>query len=80
MYIIKLRKVTKRLNKEEDMNNLKFTRKSRRLTQKELARLLHMSTSTYIKKERNLDYFRVYEAMEVSKILQSDINYLFQNM
>ena len=32
------------------MNNLKFTRKSRRLTQKELANLLHMSTSTYIKK------------------------------
>ncbi len=80
MYIIKLRKVTKRLNKEDNMNNLKFTRKSRRLTQKELARLLHMSTSTYIKKERNLDYFRVYEAMEVSKILQSDINYLFKNM
>lgn len=80
MYIIKLRKVTKCLNKEDNMNNLKFTRKSRRLTQKELARLLHMSTSTYIKKERNLDYFRVYEAMEVSKILQSDINYLFKNM
>lgn len=80
MYIIKLRKVTKRLNEEDNMNNLKFTRKSRRLTQKELARLLHMSTSTYIKKERNLDYFRVYEAMEVSKILQSDINYLFKNM
>lgn len=80
MYIIKLRKVTKRLNKEDNMNNLKFTRKSRRLTQKELARLLHMSTSTYIKKERNLDYFRVYEAMEVSKILQSDINYLFKNI
>ena len=80
MYIIKLRKVTKHLNKEDNMNNLKFTRKSRRLTQKELARLLHMSTSTYIKKERNLDYFRVYEAMEVSKILQSDINYLFKNI
>ena len=60
------------------MNNLKFTRKSRRLTQKELAQLLHMSTSTYIKKEKNLDYFRVYEAIEVANILQSDVNYLFK--
>ena len=60
------------------MNNLKFTRKSRRLTQKELAHLLHMSTSTYIKKEKNLDYFRAYEAIEVANILQSDVNYLFK--
>lgn len=60
------------------MNKLKFTRKSRRLTQKELAHLLHMSTSTYIKKEKNLEYFRIYEAMEVADILNSDINYLFR--
>lgn len=60
------------------MNNLKFTRKSRRLTQKELAHLLHMSTSTYVKKERNLDGFRVYEAIKLANILQSDINYLFK--
>ena len=59
------------------MNNLKFTRKSRMLTQKELANLLHMSTSTYVKKEKNLDCFRIYEAMEIANILKSDINYLF---
>ena len=60
------------------MNNLKFTRKSRRLTQKELANLLHMSTSTYIKKENNIECFRIYEAIEVANILNSDINYLFR--
>lgn len=60
------------------MNNLKFTRKSRRLTQKELANLLHMSTSTYIKKENNIECFRIYEAMEIANILNSDINYLFR--
>ena len=60
------------------MNNLKFTRKSRRFTQKELANLLHMSTSTYIKKENNIECFRIYEAMEVANILNSDINYLFR--
>ena len=59
------------------MNNLKFTRKSRRLTQKEVAHLLHMSTSTYIKKEHNLDYFRIYEAIELADILECDIDYLF---
>jgi len=61
------------------MNNLKLTRKSRRLTQKELASLLHMSTSTYVKKEKNLEYFKIQEAMEIAKILKSDINYLFKS-
>ena len=60
------------------MINLKFTIISRILTLKELAHFLQISTSTYIKKEKNLDYFKVYEAIEVANILQSDINYLFK--
>ena len=60
------------------MNNLKCARKSRRITQRELASLLNMSTPTYIKKEKNLDCFRIYEAMEIANILNSDINYLFK--
>ena len=35
------------------MNNLKVIRKSRRLTQKEMANMLNMSTHTYIKKEKS---------------------------
>ncbi len=61
------------------MNNLKFARKSRRLTQKEMANLLDMSTHTYIKKEKKLGAFKVYEAIKLSNILQSDINYLFKD-
>ena len=57
------------------MNNLKFTRKSRRLTQKELAHLLHMSTSTYIKKEKNLDYFRVDVYKRQSLAMTKDLGY-----
>lgn len=60
------------------MNNLKFIRKSRRLTQKEMANMLNMSTHTYIKKEKKLDAFKVYEAMKVANILESDINYIFK--
>ena len=59
------------------MNNLKFKRKCKKLTQREMARLLKMSTPTYIKKEHNLDYFRIYEAMELADILECDIDYLF---
>ena len=60
------------------MNNLKVIRKSRRLTQKEMANMLNMSTHTYIKKEKKLDAFNVYEAMKVANILESDINYIFK--
>lgn len=60
------------------MNNLKVIRKSRRLTQKEMANMLNMSTHTYIKKEKKLDTFKVYEAMKVANILESDINYIFK--
>ena len=60
------------------MNNLKVIRKSRRLTQKEMANMLNMSTHTYIKIEKKLDAFKVYEAMKVANILESDINYIFK--
>ena len=60
------------------MNNLKVIRKSRRLTQKEMANMLNMSTHTYTKKEKKLDAFKVYEAMKVANILESDINYIFK--
>ena len=56
-YILNSRKVTKSLIKGGKMNNLKVIRKSRRLTQKEMANMLNMSTHTYIKKEKKLDAF-----------------------
>ena len=31
----------------------------------------------FITDENNIECFRIYEAMEVAKILNSDINYLF---
>ena len=43
-----------------------------------MANMLNMSTHTYIKKEKKLDAFKVYEAMKVANILESDINYIFK--
>ena len=40
--------------------------------------MLNMSTHTYIKKEKKLDAFKVYEVMKVANILESDINYIFK--
>ncbi|MDU7966082.1 helix-turn-helix transcriptional regulator [Paraclostridium sordellii] len=58
-------------------NNLKGIRVSRGLTQGDLAKLINMPRSTYIKKENEKSYFNIKEAMKLSKVLNLSIDYIF---
>ena len=53
-------------------NNLKGIRVSRGLTQGDLAKLINMPRSTYIKKENEKSYFNIKEAMKIAKVLNFD--------
>ncbi|WP_416906553.1 helix-turn-helix transcriptional regulator [Paraclostridium sordellii] len=52
-------------------------RVSRGLTQGDLAKLINMPRSTYIKKENEKSYFNIKEAMKLSKVLNLSIDYIF---
>ena len=58
-------------------NNLKGIRVSRGLTQGDLAKLINMPRSTYIKKENEKSYFNIKEAMKIAKVLNLSIDYIF---
>lgn len=58
-------------------NNLKGIRVSRGLTQDDLAKLINMPTSTYIKKENEQSYFNIKEAMEIAEVLDLSVDYIF---
>ena len=58
-------------------NNLKGIRVSRGLTQGDLAKLINMPRSTYIKKENEKSYFNIKEAMKLAKVLNLSIDYIF---
>ncbi|WP_081016195.1 helix-turn-helix transcriptional regulator [Paraclostridium sordellii] len=58
-------------------NNLKGIRVSRGLTQGDLAKLVNMPRSTYIKKENEKSYFNIKEAMKIAKVLNLSIDYIF---
>ncbi|MGL5755432.1 MAG: helix-turn-helix transcriptional regulator [Paraclostridium sp.] len=58
-------------------NNLKGIRVSRGLTQGDLAKLINMPRSTYIKKENEQSYFNIKEAMKISNVLNLSIDYIF---
>lgn len=58
-------------------NNLKGIRVSRGLTQEDLAKLINMPKSTYIKKENEIYYFNIKEAIDIAKILDLSVDYIF---
>ena len=58
-------------------NNLKGIRISRGLTQDDLAKLINMPKSTYIKKENEKSYFNIKEAIEIAKVLNLSMDYIF---
>ncbi|WP_081015986.1 helix-turn-helix transcriptional regulator [Paraclostridium sordellii] len=58
-------------------NNLKGIRVSRGLTQGDLAKLINMPRSTYIKKENEKSYFNIKESMKIAKVLNLSIDYIF---
>lgn len=57
--------------------NLKGIRVSRGLTQDDLAKLINMPTSTYIKKENEISYFNIKEAMKIAEVLDLSVEYIF---
>lgn len=60
-------------------NNLKGIRVSRGLTQDDLAKMINMSKTTYIKKENEISCFNVKEALKIAKILDLSVDYIFFN-
>ncbi|CEI72507.1 MULTISPECIES: helix-turn-helix transcriptional regulator [Romboutsia] len=57
--------------------NLKGLRVSKGFTQKEIAKLIHMSKVTYVKKENEKSSFTVYEALDLAKILGVSVESIF---
>lgn len=59
--------------------NLKGIRVSRGLTQQDLAALINMPKSTYIKKENEESSFKIEEAIGLSKVLGVSVEAIFLN-
>lgn len=63
-----------------DGNKLKAIRKSRQLTQSDVANLLDISTTTYSLKERGIKEFKLSEAKKLASIFEKSLEELFVDM